>query len=42
MRQSSIESDKEISNRYVLEKVRAGEWLMKNIKLKGKKLSKKL
>ena len=31
MRQSSIESEKEISNRYVLEKVRAGEWLMKNI-----------
>ncbi len=31
IRQSFIESEKEISNRYVLEKVRAGEWLMKNI-----------
>ena len=31
IRQSSIESEKEISTRYVLEKVRAGEWLMKNI-----------
>ena len=31
IRQSSIESEKEISSRYVVEKVRAGEWLMKNI-----------
>ena len=40
MRQSSIESDKEISNRYVLEKVRAGEWLMKNIKQRQETIQK--
>ena len=31
LRQANIESEKDVSNRYILEKVRAGEWLIKNI-----------
>ena len=38
--QSNIVSDKEVSQRYILEKVRAGEWLIKNIEQRQETIQK--